>query len=56
MEGRSTVYNKITSEEKIKQINPENAQLSKDFLDYLASIDRSPKTIFAYNKYSLFGI
>lgn len=49
MEGRSTVYNKITSEEKIKQINPENAQLSKDFLDYLASIDRSPKTIFAYN-------
>lgn len=31
MEGRSTVYNKITSEEKIKQINPENAQLSKDF-------------------------
>ncbi|MCZ2394957.1 MAG: phage integrase N-terminal SAM-like domain-containing protein [Chitinophagales bacterium] len=49
MEGRSTVYNKITSEEKIKQINPENTQLSKDFLDYLASIDRSPKTIFAYN-------
>lgn len=49
MEGRSTVYNKITSEEKIKQINPENVQLSKDFLDYLASIDRSPKTIFAYN-------
>lgn len=49
MEGRSTVYNKITSEEKIKRINPENAQLSKDFLDYLASIDRSPKTIFAYN-------
>lgn len=49
MEGRSTVYSKITSEEKIRQINPENAQLSKDFLDYLASIDRSPKTIFAYN-------
>lgn len=49
MEGRSTVYNKITSEEKIKQINPENAQLSKDFLDYLASIDRSSKTIAAYN-------
>ena len=49
MEGRSTVYNKITTDEKIKKINPENAQLSKDFLDYLASIDRSPKTIFAYN-------
>ena len=48
MQGRTTVYNKITTPEKIKQINPENAQLSEDFLEYLASIDRSPKTIKQY--------
>lgn len=48
MEGRSTVYNKITSPEKIAQINPKNSALSKDFIDYLSSIDRSPQTILQY--------
>jgi len=48
MKGRLTVYNKITDEEKIKKINPENVQLVGDFLDYLASIDRSPQTIEGY--------
>lgn len=48
MDGRSTIYNRITSPEKIAQINPKNKELSKDFLDYLSSIDRSPQTISQY--------
>lgn len=48
MQGRSTVYNKITTPEKIKAINPNNWELVNDFLDYLASVDRSPKTIKQY--------
>ena len=46
--GRSTVYNKITSPEKLAQANPENIQLGKDFLEYLASIDRSKSTLSSY--------
>lgn len=45
---RFTVYNNITSEEKTKQINPENIELMEDFLDYLQSIDRSKETIKSY--------
>lgn len=48
MQGRSTVYNKITTPEKIKMINPSNWELVTDFLEYLASVDRSPKTIKQY--------
>ena len=48
-DGRSTVYNYITSEEKLAQVNPENLELQKDFLDYLVSIDRSKGTIYQYN-------
>lgn len=48
MEGRTTVYNKLTNDEKLAQVNPNNAQLSEDFLDYLSSIDRSPQTITQY--------
>jgi integrase len=48
MKGRSTVYTKHTTPEKLSQCNPENIQLEQDFLDYLASIDRSPKTILNY--------
>ena len=47
--GRSTVYNAVTSPEKLKQVNPDNIELGKDFLDYLRSIDRSPSTIYNYN-------
>jgi len=47
-EGRSTVYNEITSKEKLEQVNKENIQLEEDFLDYLASIDRSEGTIKQY--------
>lgn len=46
--SRYAIYNQITDEEKIKNINPENKQLSQDFLDYLKSIDRSPGTIRGY--------
>lgn len=48
-EGRTTVYNEITSDEKLKQVNEENIQLENDFLEYLASIDRSKGTIKQYN-------
>lgn len=47
-EGRSTVYNSITSPEKLAQVNPENMELENDFLDYLLSIDRSIGTIKQY--------
>lgn len=46
--GRSTVYNDITSDEKMAQVNPENIQLENDFLEYLESVDRSPNTIKQY--------
>ena len=46
--ARTTVYNHITDEESLSQILPENKELSKDFLDYLKSIDRSPNTISQY--------
>lgn len=47
-EGRTTVYNNITSEDKMEQVNPENIQLENDFLEYLASIDRAKSTIKQY--------
>lgn len=46
--ARKTVYNHITDEESLSQILPENKQLTKDFLDYLQSVDRSPTTIKQY--------
>lgn len=47
-EGRTTVYNNITSDDKMEQVNPENIQLENDFLEYLASIDRAKSTIKQY--------
>lgn len=47
-DGRTTVYNPITSKEKLAQVNPDNIQLENDFLDYLSSVDRSKGTIFQY--------
>ena len=46
--GRTTVYNQISSPEKLNQVNPDNIQLGEDFLEYLSSIDRSKTTIAAY--------
>ena len=46
--GRSTKMNSITSAEKLSQVNPENTQLLRDFLDYLRSVQRSETTIHGY--------
>ena len=47
-EGRTTVYNEITSPEKLAKINPENQELEDSFLEYLESTDKSPQTIKQY--------
>ena len=47
-EGRSTVYNDITSPEKMKQVNPDNLELEADYLEYLSSIGRAKSTIYQY--------
>lgn len=46
--GRSTVYNNITSPEKIAAINPDNTTLMNDFLEYLESVGRAESTIKNY--------
>lgn len=46
--GRATIYNSITTEEKIASINKKNKELMNDFLDYLVSTDRSKGTINGY--------
>lgn len=48
VEGRSTVYNEITSEEKMSKVNPENLELEKDFLEYLKATDKAKNTISQY--------
>ena len=47
-EGRTTIYNEITSKEKLKKVNEENIDLENDFLDYLVSTDRANSTIQQY--------
>lgn len=39
--GRKVQHNNIVSDELLAQVNPENIELGKDFLDYLRSIDRA---------------
>ena len=46
--SRKTIINSITSPELIAQINPDNARLKDDFLEYLKSVQRSPGTIVGY--------
>lgn len=46
--GRTTVYNNITSNDKIALCNKDNIILGEDFLDYLKSIDRAETTIKQY--------
>lgn len=45
---RKTKYNKLTTPEKIAQINKNNLDLQKDFLDYLKSTHKSQGTINGY--------
>lgn len=40
--------NSITSDELLRQVNPDNAALLRDYLDYLRSVQRSDTTIRAY--------
>ena len=48
VKGRSTVYNDITSKEKLDNINPKNIELGNDYLEYLSSIGRAKSTIYQY--------
>lgn len=50
VEGRTTVYNTITSPEKMKQVNPDNLELETDYLEYLSSVDRAKSTIYQYRQ------
>lgn len=46
---RKTRHNIITNRELISQINPDNARLKEDYLNYLRSVQRSPNTIAGYS-------
>ena len=46
--GRTTVYNNITSPEKIAGINKENIALLNDFIEYMKSVGRAETTIKNY--------
>lgn len=46
---RKTKQNDITSPELLSRVNPGNLRLKRDFLDYLRSVQRSPKTIAGYS-------
>jgi len=46
--ARSTVYNNIVKPELWEQVNKENKELIKDWVEYLQSVDRSKKTIEQY--------
>jgi integrase len=46
--GRKTVYNNITSPEKLNKINPKNVELRQEWIEYLRSVDRSGETIEQY--------
>ena len=45
---RKTKQNEITSPELLNQVNPDNVRLKQDFIAYLQSVQRSPKTIAGY--------
>ncbi len=45
---RKTRQNDITSPTLLSQVNPENMRLKNDFIAYLQSVQRSPKTIAGY--------
>lgn len=46
---RKTKQNDITSPELLSQVNPDNMRLKEDFIAYLQSVQRSPKTIAGYS-------
>lgn len=46
---RKTKQNNITSPDILNKLNPRNMRLKNDFLEYLTSIQRSPKTVAGYS-------
>lgn len=46
---RKTRQNDITSPALLSQVNPDNMRLKQDFIAYLQSVQRSPKTIAGYD-------
>lgn len=46
--SRKTKMNSITSPNLIAQINEDNARIKQDYLSYLKSTQKSPKTIYCY--------
>ena len=46
---RKTKQNDITNPELLCQVNPDNMALKNDFITYLQSVQRSPKTIAGYS-------
>lgn len=46
--ARKTIHNKITDDESLSQVNPENIRLADDFADYLRSGKKSEATIYVY--------
>ena len=46
---RKTRQNDITSPALLSQVNPDNMRLKQDFIAYLQSVQRSPKTIAGYS-------
>lgn len=46
--ARTTVYNRVATKDKLEKINPNNKQLGDDWIEYLQSIDRSPKSLISY--------
>lgn len=46
--GRTTVYNNLTSEEKLAKVNEENLELEEDYLKHLSTTDRAESTITQY--------
>ena len=46
---RKTKQNEITSPELLNQVNQDNVRLKQDFIAYLQSVQRSPKTIAGYS-------
>lgn len=47
--ARKTTMNSITSPELLAQVNKDNLELKKEFLDYLRAVNRSQGTIKQYN-------
>lgn len=50
VKGRTTVYNELTSPEKLENVNPDNLALHEEFMDYLKAVDKSPDTIYQYDR------